>query len=357
MRFTRVGYALGVAAAVAVFAGCSSNGSSSAIAPMGPVGGTQSIVRNHPVMLLPNSVITRLHLGDIQSRGHNWQGAKPDLIGAYLTGCQFFGVNCNLYKLDKNTVIGTIAASYVNGICSDKAGNVWIPDGGATTISEYPHGSTTASFTLAGTGVQPSACAVTNTGKVYIGDIASAKIDVYAAGATTSSKSLKVKPLLSGTTVQGYVIGVSVDEGNNLAVSWINFSTGASGVDEYTGGKQSGEHTISGPTSGDFMGATAFDNAENLLLNDQTAGTVTLFPTGGGAAICSISYTGLGVGDSVQSALDHSNGDIFLGDAVNNDVMEASYSTGCSSATEKTFTGFASGSSVIGVAVSPGTAQ
>ncbi len=355
MRFTRVGYALGIAAAVAVFAGCSSNGSSSAIAPMGPVGGSQSVVRSHPVMVLPGSVIKAYNLGDIPSRGRNWQGVKPDATTTYITGCQFFGVNCNLYVRGKNVVVGTIAASYVNGLCTDKAGNVWIPDGGAQTISEYPHGSTTASFTLSGTGVQPSACAVAKNGTVYIGDIAAAKIDVYHAGSTTSFKSIKVKSLLSGTTVQGYIIGIGLDENNLLAVSWINFSTGTAGIDEYPGAKQSTEHTVF--TTTDFPGAVVFDNAENLVFNDQTTATVDLFPNAGGTMTCSFPNDS---GDATMSALDKANEDAYEPDAINNAVEEISYSSTCTGGgtLEKTYNkGFASGSSVSGAAVSPGNVQ
>ena len=353
MRFTRVGYALGIAAAI-VIAGCSSNGSSSAIAPVGAGSGTQSVVRNHPVMTLPGSVIQQLHLGDIPSRGHNWQGVKPDATTTYITGCQFFGVNCNMYVKGHNAVVGTIAASYVNGLCTDKAGNVWIPDGGATTISEYPHGSTTASFTLAGDGSQPSACAVTNTGIVYVADIAAASIQVYAPGATTPAHHLKVKSLLSGTTVQGYIIGIGVDEGKNLAVSWINFSLGTAGVDEYPGAHQAGEHTVI--TTTDFPGGVVFDNAEHLVFNDQTAATVGIYPNGGGSAICSFGYVS---GDSTMSALSKNNADAYEPDAVNNVVDDISFSDTCTGGgtLKHTYKGFASGSSVSGAAVSPGSVQ
>lgn len=350
MRFTRVGYALGVAAAVAIFAGCSSNGSSSSLGSVAPMPGTQSVVRNHPVMLLPQSVISQLHLGDIPSRGHNWQGVQPNAITTYVTGCQFFGVNCNMYVKGHNTVVGTIAASYVNGMCVDKAGNVWIPDGGATTISEYPHGSTTASFTLAGDGNQPSACAVDSNGTVYVADIAAATIQVYKAGATTPFRTLKVKKLLSGTTVQGYIIGLAVDESpslHNLATSWINFSTGASGIDEFTSARQKGEHTVIS-TGSDFLGGVTFDKAENLVWNDQTTGLVNV------GTSCSFGYVS---GDAVVSSLDKSNALDYVGDAVNNVVDAITYSSTCSGAgvLKKTYSHFASGSSVIGTAVSPGS--
>ena len=364
MRFTRVGYALGVAAAVAVFAGCSGNGSSSAIAPVSPGAGTQSVLRGQPAVALPKAVINQLHLG-APGHGTTWQGARPDATTTYVTVCGFSAGVCNLYKRGHNTVVGTISASSVNGICVDKAGNVWIPDGSAQTITEYPHGSTSPGTVLTGIGQQPSWCAVDSNGTVYVGNIAGDDIAVYPAGHTTATKTLLVKSAYAGGSQgSGYVIGVAVNETPNLhtiAVSWIDFNTGASGVDEFNGARQASEKTVVSGGS-DFLGGVTFDNAENLVMNDQTAGTVDLFPAGGGTMTCSFSYnpTGNGSGDAVQSALDKTNGDDYLGDAVNNRGVEETYSPTCSGAgtTETTYSaGFVSGSTVIGVAVSPGATR
>jgi hypothetical protein len=357
MRFTRVGYALGVAAAVAVFAGCSSNGSSSLGPIAGPIGGTQSIVRNHPLMVLPKAVINSVHLGNYATTGVSHQYVKPDVTGTYLTGCQFFGVNCNLYHLPSKTVVGTIAASYVNGICVDKLSNVWIPDGGATTISEYPKGSVSAIKTLSGDGSQPSVCAVDSNGTVYVGDIAADVIQVYAGGSTTPTRFLKVKSLFVGTSPAGYIIGLAVNETpvlHTLAVSWINFSTGLSGVDEYASAKQKNETTISTPSVGssDFLGGVVFDNAENLVENDQSTGSYYVEPTTGGAACNTVPYVS---SDAVFTALNKPNTLAFEGDATNSDIAEITYG-GCTGGGvfKKTFGGFAASSFVIGVATSPG---
>jgi len=56
MRITRIGYALGIAAAVAI-AGCSSNGSSLGPIAQGPVG-SQSVVRNHVPIIMPAKLLT-----------------------------------------------------------------------------------------------------------------------------------------------------------------------------------------------------------------------------------------------------------------------------------------------------------
>src|SRR5690242_3962528 len=140
MRVTRIGYALGVAAAVAVFAGCSGNGSSLGPVAQGPMGASQSIVRNHPMSVLPSRFLRAFPNGNYQVTGHNWQSVKPNATTTYVIGCQFFSGFCNMYIQGHNVVVGQIFESYVNNLCVDKAGNVYIPDGGATTISVYPHG-------------------------------------------------------------------------------------------------------------------------------------------------------------------------------------------------------------------------
>ena len=353
MRFTHVGYALGVAAAVAVFAGCSSTSSSSSLGPVvqHPSANTQSIVHKQtPVIAVPKAVFERIT--PTTGHGRNWQGVRPDRTVPYITGCQFYGVNCNLYRGSHDVVVGTIAASYVNGICVDPSGNVWIPDGGAQTISEYPHGSTTPVMTLNNSGIQPSSCAVDAYGNVYVGNISAGVISVFRHGQTTASRYIKVNSLLSGSTVQGYLIGVALDEGHRLAVSWINFSTGTSGVDTYTEAKQSTETTVIHST--DFLGGVTFDKNENIVLNDQSTGTIDVYPPSGGTATCTFGYYS---GDAVMAALDHSNGDAYVGDAVNNVVDDINYSPTCSNnagGLEHQYTGFPSGSSVIGVAISPG---
>ncbi len=351
MRFRHVGYAMGIAAAVAVFAGCSNTGSSSlGQLAQTPGASTQSIVRKQPVIAVPKAVLQGIT--PASGHGRNWQGVAPDRTVPYITGCQFYGVNCNLYRGSHNVVVGTIAASYVNGICVDTQGDVWIPDGGAQTISEYPHGSTTPIFTLDNSGMQPSACAVDAYGNVFVGNISSGVISVFKHGQTTASRYIKVNSLLSGSTVQGYMVGVALDEGHRLAVSWINFSTGQSGVDVYTDAKQSTETTVIHST--DFLGGVTFDKDENIVLNDQTTGSIDVYPPSGGSPTCTFGYYS---GDAVMTALDHRNGDAYVGDAVNNVVDDINYSPTCSGnagGLEHQYTNFPSGSSVIGVAISPG---
>jgi hypothetical protein len=322
MRITRIGYALGVAAAVAMFAGCSSNGSS-----LGPImqapGQTQSIVRNHPVTMFPGAVLRGMS-PVMPYHGKNW--AAPDAgSGTLVYACEFFGGFCNWYKSGHNTIVGTVAASYPNGLCDDAAGNVYIPDGGTAHVFEYAKGGTTVIKDFDNTSQgQPASCTVDRNGTLYVGNIASDTVSVYVLPSLTPSRVLKVPHAHTGGPVgSGFVVGVSVDENHLLAVTWVINSTSpiTSGLDEYPNAHGSGVTKISLP-SGDFGGGAMFDNAENLAYNDQSAGTTGIYKHGTFASCNSFSTSS---GDAVSPAMNKANTKVAEGDAVNGAVYEESF--------------------------------
>jgi hypothetical protein len=346
MRITRIGYALGVAASVAMFAGCSSNGSS-----LGPIaqapGQTQSIVRNHPVTMLPGAVLRQITPGT-PYKGKNW--AKPDTHTSHLIyGCEFFGGVCNWYHRGVNTLAGQIAASYPNDLCDDKSNNVYIPDGGTKHIFVYAKGSTTLIRDMDNTSQgQPSACAVAANGTVYVGNIASDTVSVYKPNANTPSSVLTVNAVTGGA---GYVIGVAIDENKTLAVSWVNFNTGHSGVDEFPNASGGGSTVVDlGLT---FGGGVNFDGAENLVVNDQNAGTTNVY---NGSTFAECNSFGTGSGDSVNTALDKKNNLVAQGDALNGAIYEQTFGD-CSGGGSLVFTytdGFSPSGSLSGEIYDPG---
>ena len=346
MRITRIGYALGIAAAVAI-AGCSSNGSSLGPIAHTPGSGSQSIVRNHPLVALPSAVLRQIGHPAAQYTGKSW--AQPNLTGTLMYVCTFYSGTCNMYKKNHNTVVGTIVASYPNGVCVDKAGNFWEPDGGTLNVYEFAKGGTTPIKTLDNSSQgQPSACAVDSNGTVYVGNIASDTVSVYVGGATTPTRIITVGAVTGGA---GYVIGVSVDEHHLLAVSWVNFNTGNSGVDEFPHAKGTGHTKISLP-AGDFGGGVTFDNAENLVVNDQTALSSTVY---NGTTFTACNSFGT-AGDAVNAALDKANKIALEGDATNTAAEQYSFGdcTG-GGVLQKTYNaGLPSGGVVIGVAVDAG---
>ena len=345
MRITRIGYALGVAAAVAFFAGCSGNSSSLGPIAQGPMG-PQSIVRNHPAIVLPSAVLRQIGNPAPRYTGKSW--VTPNLRGTLEYVCTFYSGTCNMYKKGHNTVFGTIVASYPNGVCVDKNGNFWEPDGGTGHVFEYAKGSTTVIGDLDNTSNgQPSACAVDRNGTVYVANIVGASISVYPLGFTTPARTITDTNVINNGAI---VIGVSVDEHHLLALSWTNGSVG--GVDEFPKAHGHGVTKISFPT-GDFGGGVTFDNAENLVVNDQSAGTSTVY-NGTSFAACN-SFSTMS-GDAVFGALSKNNLSILEGDAVNTAAEQLSFGDCVGGGTlQKTYSaGLPSGGVVIGVATDPG---
>ncbi|HEY7995074.1 MAG TPA: hypothetical protein VID24_12755 [Candidatus Eremiobacteraceae bacterium] len=342
MRVTRIGYALGVAAAVAVFAGCSGNGSSLGSVAQSPSMGGQSIVRNHPASVIPSRFLKAFPNGNYQVTGHNWQSVKPDVNTTYVIGCQFFSGVCNMYKQNHNTVVGQIFATYPNDICVDAAGNVYIPEGTANNINVYPHGSTTVSRTLSGDGLQPSTCAVGSDGTVYVGDIVGAQVQVYAPASNTPTSFLS-----EPNAVSGDVGGVSIDEHKNLAVTFSGPSAGA-GVDVYTHAHQAGRHLLVNTSS---VSGVTWDKQENAVITDLGISSWEVF----NGSVCNTQSVG-NSGDAVFSALNKPNTRIISGDFLNSELTQQSYAfcTGGGTIQKEYTSGFIAGDDVEGVVLSPG---
>jgi hypothetical protein len=64
-------------------------------------------------------------------------------------------------NLSNNKLVGTLTGfSSPQGLCADKAGNVWVTDGGASDLVEYAHGAISPIKTLSDPGESPNGCAV-----------------------------------------------------------------------------------------------------------------------------------------------------------------------------------------------------
>ncbi len=80
------------------------------------------------------------------------------------------------------------------GLCSDKAGDVWIVDDETSKITEYAHGGTSARSTLTDSGEYPAGCAVDPT----TGNLAVMNFETESRGSGSVSiyKNAKGKPKL-----------------------------------------------------------------------------------------------------------------------------------------------------------------
>ena len=70
----------------------------------------------------------------------------------------------SVFSYPQGDLVGTLTGfEEPYGLCSDKAGNVWIVDDETSTITEYAHGGTSPKATLGDSGEYPAGCSVDPT--------------------------------------------------------------------------------------------------------------------------------------------------------------------------------------------------
>jgi hypothetical protein len=347
MRVTRVGYALGIAAAVAVFAGCSSNGSSLGSIAHNPTMGGQSVVHNQIPVVLPARLMSAFKPG-IAYKGGSSGPSVPDSVTTWIYECSFNTSVCRFYKKGHNVVVGTIGGLLnPQGIgVNPMTGNVYIADTGGADIQVFGPGSTTLIQDIPVTGQFPVDVAVDNQGNVYVANIfsqsgAPGSVDVFSASGS------HLRHLTDPNVSEG--ISVSIDENHLLSFCFNNFS-GFGECDLFPHAKGHGNVAESG---WGFSGGNSFNNAEHTVVLDQLADAALTFSSG--TECGSLSLTG--AGDDVMMALSRNNGLLAEGDAVNENVATYPYSdcaNGSASATKVYNKGITGSDLVIGAGITPG---
>jgi len=316
MRITRIGYALGIAAAVAI-AGCSSNGSSLGPIAQGPIGTSQSVVRNHVPVLVPAKLLTIHPAARLMSK--SW--ANPDSTGTLVYTCTFTSSFCEWFKQGHNAVQGQITG-LVNpqGVgVSSTSGNVYIADTGGSDVPVYAKGSATQIADLSDAGEFPVGVAVDKNGTVYVANIfdtsfGNGSVSVYAAGHTTPSRMITDPNFIQ-------VISVAVDEHHLLTVCY-NGSFGGQ-CDEFPNAHGHGVTKITGLG---FSGGSDFDNSENIVVSDQlTAWNVY---KAGNFAMCATTSQG-GSTDYVMLGLNKASSSMVASNATAGTLDQFAYH-GCS---------------------------
>jgi hypothetical protein len=165
-----VQYALGICAAIAMLAGCSSAGSQLPLSPSGPMqNAVQSGLNTHSLGH-PAGMITALS-GVAKKLDHDGSWMAPDaknndllyISDGGVAGDDDFAVY--VYSYPDLKLKGKLTGfNDPEGECVDKAGDVWIANVGTSQIIEYAHGGTSPIATLNDPdGYSPLDCAVDNT--------------------------------------------------------------------------------------------------------------------------------------------------------------------------------------------------
>jgi hypothetical protein len=332
--------AFGVAASIALLGGCTDSGTS-AFAPLRqPGAASQSIVRNHVPVRLPQSVLESIHPG---APYHGKSFAHPT-AGTLVYACDYLANACEWFPEGSNTVAGTIGGlTGPQGIAVGAGLNtdVYVANTGASDVLVYPLGSSMLKSTLVDTNAFPVDVAVAKNGTAYVANIFDTSfnagdIAVFKPGSTTITRRIK-DPNFNA------VISDTIDEHNDLVVCYATAnSTGA--CDEFPGGRGPGTTIVTGLT---FAGGTAFDSAEDLVVTNQI-GQIFVYGPDDGALCNTIASTGSAL------AFDKPQRDLFVANPGADQISEETYS-GCTGGgkVEFNYTAGTSGS-LAGVAVDPG---
>jgi len=205
----------------------------------------------------------------------------------------------NVTVFDLNgTMEGQIGSlSYPGGLFVDSKHNLWVANGGANNVLEFARGATSPSNTLNDAGAAPVDVTMCPNGTIYVAGGNSTAIEVYPRGSTTPTRSLTYP----GT---GQSDALTCDSaGNVFATIVISFH---GGVVEFPKGKQHGATQL--PISLGGPGGIKPDNAGNLLVDDQSAQTITEYTEAGSPT-----------GNSISTAFD----------CINFGVMSNSKVVGC----------------------------
>ncbi len=141
-------YASVVCVSIVLLAACSSGGSQSSIG-------------------VPNAIPQTSAIVPYAAHGKSWMapGAEKQTNLLYISNWGTDDVTVYTYLDGSGLVlVGTLTGfSLPTGLCTDRAGNVWITDYGSRKIFEYAHGGTTPIFTITEFEAFPYDCAVDPT--------------------------------------------------------------------------------------------------------------------------------------------------------------------------------------------------
>jgi hypothetical protein len=181
-------YALCASVAVAILAGCSSATSQSPFAPSGAV--QQNIAQLHlnpPPFGRPPSLAIGVLKSARPDHGPSWMAPaakRKDLLYVSDQGT----ADVYVYSYPRGRLMGTLTGfEDPQGLCVDKAGNVFIVNQGTSNILEYAHGGTSPIATLSDSGYFPVGCSVDPmTGNLAVANLESAtggyqgNVSIYA---------------------------------------------------------------------------------------------------------------------------------------------------------------------------------
>jgi hypothetical protein len=178
----------------------------------------------------------------------------------------------NVTVFDLNgTMQGQIGGlSNPGGLFVDSKHNLWVANGGSNNVLEFARGATTPFNTLDDAGAGPLDVTMCANGTVYVAGSDSTAIEVYPRGSVNPTRSLTYPGAEQNDALTCDAAG------NVFATIVISFH---GGVVEFPRGKQHGATQL--PISLGGPGGIKPDSAGNLLVDDQSAQTITEYTEAG----------------------------------------------------------------------------
>ena len=344
---TSAKYALGVTAAVAVLAACSSGGGSQ-IAPSGPSMGASAIGRPAGYGQLKGQ---KSYMIAAKSNAHGTikhfkQWMEPGAVKNRLLYVSDFSANVvQVYNYPsqgtQNPPAGTLTGfSNPQGLCTDRNNNVYVDNTGGENVLEYPYGGTSPTASWNDSGEYPVGCSIdpTDGTTLAISDIFS---PTTGQGAVTicsnpSSCTTYVEP---GGLLECYFIGYMPN--GDLYVDGIASGTYGFGMAYLPHGSTTWQSaSVSGATIS-FPGAVQTDGTYLSVEDQSGSGGTTLYRcnASGASLDCSVGTTVLGgTSDVVQSYIKRGVKGVTGADNTSKVESTWQYPAGGSMRPNKTFT-------------------
>lgn len=184
-------YAFGIAAGVALLAGCSANGTTpslggSSVAPQSVTRGHHTIQELNKMFAMTNAA----HTGVPATRhplAKSWHIQPPKGTSGTIWATDLEYASVDEVAYPSGTLVGQIGGfEYPYGDCTDKSGNVYVADFDLEELFEISGGSVVNSWP---TGGESIGCSVSNTGDVSVSNFYPGGVKIVAgpdAGASYS---------------------------------------------------------------------------------------------------------------------------------------------------------------------------
>jgi len=204
--------------------------------------------------------------------------ARPDGPTPLAYISDFLANNVTVFDIN-GTLRGQIGGlSNPGGLFVDHKRNLWVANNGANDVLEFARDATTPFHTLNDPGAGPLDVTMCPNGTVYVAGSNSTAIEVYPPGSINPARSLTYPGANQNDAL------TCDAKGNVFATTVISFH---GGVVEFPRGKQHGATQL--PISLQGPGGIKPGNAGNLLVDDQTAQTITEYTEAGSPTGNSIS--------------------------------------------------------------------